>query len=113
MVSRFVVGRLQELGYAVIVAANGAEALAQLEKAAQVDLLFTDMVLPGGMNGRQLVEQARKLRPMLKVLFTSGYTEDAIVHQGRLDPGVVLLSKPYRKQDLARKIRAVLDAGSG
>jgi CheY-like chemotaxis protein len=75
--------------------------------------LFTDMVLPGGMNGRQLVEQARKFRTTLKVMFTSGYTENAIVDQGRLDPGVVLLSKPYRKQDLAHKIRAALDAGSG
>jgi CheY-like chemotaxis protein len=66
--------------------------------------------MPGGMNGRQLAEAAVKLRPELKVLFTSGYTENAIVHQGRLDRGVQLLSKPYRREELAAKVRKVLDA---
>ncbi len=65
--------------------------------------------MPGGMNGRQLAEAAAELRPGLKVLFTSGYTENAIVHQGRLDRGVQLLSKPYRREELAAKVRKVLD----
>jgi CheY-like chemotaxis protein len=73
-----------------------------------VDLLFTDVIMPGGMNGRQLADEARRRRPGLKVLFTSGYTENAIVHHGRLDPGVLLLPKPYRKSDLARMLRLAL-----
>ncbi len=64
------------------------------------------------MNGRQLADAAAKLRPGLKVLFTSGYTENAIVHHGRLDPGVLLLAKPYRKSDLARMVRLALAAGT-
>jgi CheY-like chemotaxis protein len=65
--------------------------------------------MPGGMNGRELADAIARLRPGAKVLFTSGYTENAIVHHGRLDPGVALLNKPYRKKDLAEKIREVLD----
>jgi CheY-like chemotaxis protein len=65
--------------------------------------------MPGGMSGRQLVEKANALRPDLKVLYTSGYTENAIVHHGHLDPGVQLIRKPYRRQELALKLRAVLD----
>ena len=77
----------------------------------RIDVLFTDVIMPG-MNGRQLAEAAKKRRPELKVLFTSGYTENAIVHHGRLDPGVLLLAKPYRKADLARMMRqAVGQAG--
>ena len=68
--------------------------------------------MPGGMMGRQLAHEVRRRRPGLKVLFTSGYTENAIVHQGRLDPGVALLNKPYRKADLARMVREVLSAPS-
>ena len=71
-----------------------------------IDLLFTDVIMPGGMNGRELAEEARKRRPGIRVLFTSGYTENAIVHHGRLDPGVLLLAKPYRRSDLATLIRA-------
>jgi CheY-like chemotaxis protein len=66
--------------------------------------------MPGGLNGRQLADEARKRRPELRVLFTSGYTENAIVHHGRLDPGVLLLAKPYRKPQLAEMIRVALDA---
>lgn len=75
----------------------------------QIDLLFTDVVMPGDMNGRQLADAARVLMPDLKVLFTSGYTEDAIVHNGRLDAGGDVLSKPYRRQEMAIKVRRVLD----
>ena len=72
-------------------------------------LLFTDIGLPGGLNGRQLAEQARRRRPALRVLFTTAYTRDAMVRHGRLDPGVELLVKPFTEADLARKVREVLD----
>jgi PAS domain S-box-containing protein len=101
-------GQLEDLGYRVISAKNGAEALEILVHTQDVELLFTDVVMPGGISGRQLAEQAVALYPALKVLFTSGYTENSIVHQGRLDRGVHLLNKPYRRIDLAQKIRAVL-----
>lgn len=94
--------------YGVITAANGAEALDVLRSDEIIDLLFTDIVMPGGMNGRKLANQARSIRPGLPVLFTSGYTENAIVHHGRLDPDVHLLQKPYRRQQLAAKLRQVL-----
>jgi FixJ family two-component response regulator len=71
--------------------------------------LFTDVVLPGGFSGRQLSDKVLKLRPSLSVLFTTGYTRNAIVHHGRLDPGVQLLNKPYTQQDLVRKIGELLD----
>jgi signal transduction histidine kinase/ActR/RegA family two-component response regulator len=104
---------LEVLGYRVIAAANGAEALARIEQGDAVDLLFTDIVMPGGLSGRELADAVQQLRPGLPVLFTSGYTENAIVHHGRLDPGVLLLSKPYRHQDLARAVRSALDAAGG
>ncbi len=100
---------LEELGYNVLVAANGAEALAIVKTAAGIDLLFTDVVMAGPIGGRRLAELAAEIRPALKVLFTSGYTENAIVHNGRLDPGVELLSKPYGREHLAAKLRRVLD----
>lgn len=99
---------LVSLGYKVVSASNAPEALAIIQKAPDFDLLFTDIIMPGGMNGRELAEAARKLKPTLKILFTSGYTENAIVHHGRLDRGVHLLNKPYRREDLAKKIRAIL-----
>jgi len=80
-----------------------------LRQSPDVDLLFTDVVMPGGMSGRDLGTAAQALRPSLRILYTSGYTENAIIHNGRLDPGVHLLSKPYRRRDLARKVRQVLD----
>lgn len=100
--------QLVDLGYYVFSMKNGADALECLQQVPDIDLLFTDVVMPGGMSGRELAEQARKLRPGLKVLYTSGYTENSIVHQGRLDKGVQLLNKPYRRIELAQKIRAVL-----
>ena len=101
---------LKELGYSVIEAPAGPAALEQLEQAPHVDLLFTDVVLPGGMDGRRLADEARRRRPSLKVLFTTGYTRNAIVHNGRLDPDVQLVPKPFTFEALARKVRAVLDA---
>jgi PAS domain S-box-containing protein len=109
LVRRYVVTQIESLGYTTLEAGNAAEALAVVDKAATIDLLFTDVIMPGSMNGRQLVDEALKRRPALKTLFTSGYTENAIVHHGRLDTGVLLLAKPYRKSDLARMIRIALD----
>jgi len=100
---------LAQLGYTVRRAAGGREALQLLEQGIDCDLLFTDVVMPGGMSGPELARAAQDLRPGLKVLYTSGYTENAIVHQGRLDPGVQLLSKPYRRDELALRVRRMLD----
>jgi CheY-like chemotaxis protein len=101
---------LRELGYRVLQAPDGAAALRLLEQEPAVRLLFTDVGLPGGMNGRQLADEARRRRPGLRVLFTTGYARNAIVHHGRLDPGVELIVKPYTYAALAAKIRAVLEA---
>jgi CheY-like chemotaxis protein len=100
---------MEELGYTVIEAESGAEALAILERGEKVDLLFTDVVMPGAINGRRLADRARDLDSNLKVVFTSGYTENAIVHNGQLDAGTELLSKPYNRDQLAAKLRRVLD----
>ena len=100
---------LLELGYGVIDAANGQEALRAVAKKPHISLLFTDVVL-GESNGRVLADKVRQIYPNLPVLFTTGYTRNAIVHQGRLDPDVQLLNKPFTQQDLARKIRQLLDA---
>jgi len=108
LVRDYVLAQLRSLGYATLAAPNATVALAIVDRGAQFDLLFTDVIMPGGMNGRQLADEVRKHRPNAKVLFTSGYTEDAIIHHGRLDPGVALLAKPYRKRDLAQAIREVL-----
>ena len=108
-VRRLVLRQLRDLGYEVIEAANGPEALKILDGGESIDLLFTDVVMPGGMTGRQLAEAAKARRPNLKTLFTSGYTEDSILRLGKLDPGVRLLSKPYRKHELATRIKEALD----
>ncbi len=100
---------LRELRYTVLEAPNGATALRLLRRHAEIALLFTDVGLPGGMNGRQLADAARGLRPDLKVLFTTGYARNAIVHDGRLDPGVVMLSKPFTFTALATKISEMLE----
>lgn len=102
---------LRALGYDVALAVHAADAMTVLTEERPFDLLFTDVVMPGNMNGRQLSDAAKRVQPSLKVLFTSGYTENAIVHHGRLDPGVALLSKPYRRGDLAKRVRQVLDGG--
>jgi PAS domain S-box-containing protein len=101
---------LRELGYRVLEAHDGLSALRLLERQTRVDLLFTDVVLPGGMTGAQVALRARELRPGLKVLFTTGYARNAIIHHGRLDKGVQLVTKPFSSADLATKVRDVLDA---
>jgi CheY-like chemotaxis protein len=110
LVRAYVTTQLRSLGYKTISAANASEALKIVESGAEFDLLFTDVIMPGAMNGRQLADEVAKRRSPLRVLFTSGYSEDAVVHHGRLDPGVLLLAKPYRKIELARMIRTALDA---
>jgi PAS domain S-box-containing protein len=102
------VDSLTELGYAVLQAHDGPSALRLVEEHPDIDLLFTDVVLPGGLNGAQVAASAAAIAPRLKVLFTTGYARNAIVHQGRLDSGVQLLTKPYTFDELARKIESVL-----
>jgi signal transduction histidine kinase/CHASE3 domain sensor protein/ActR/RegA family two-component response regulator len=108
LVRNFVSTQLQSLGYRTVAAADGPAALAMIDNGEPFDLLFTDVILPGGMTGRQLAEEVAKRRPGTKMLYTSGYSDNAIVHQGRLAPGVLLLSKPYRKSQLADMIRRAL-----
>ena len=103
------VAMLKELGYAVIEAADGAEALRALEANREVRLLFTDVGLPGRLNGRQLADEARRRNPTLEVLFTTGYARNAIVHHGRLDPGVDLITKPFTFAALASKVHAIFE----
>jgi PAS domain S-box-containing protein len=110
LVRDYVLAQLGALGYVTLEAANATEALDLIATGCHFDLLFTDVIMPGPMNGRELADAVIRDRPGLKVLFTSGYTENAIFHHGRLDAGVLLLAKPYRKSDLARMIRRALDA---
>ena len=104
-----VVDTLSGLGYRVLKAADAQSALTVLESGVPVDMLFTDVVMPGPLRSPELARRARVLQPDIEVLFTSGYTENAIVHGGRLDAGVALLSKPYRQEQLADKIRHMLN----
>ncbi|KQT82162.1 PAS domain-containing hybrid sensor histidine kinase/response regulator [Aurantimonas sp. Leaf443] len=102
---------LRDLGYGVVEAGDGPAALRILaEQGERIDLLFTDVVLPGGLDGAEVTRRARAALPDLKVLFTTGYARNAIVHQGRLDPGVALLTKPFTYADLATRVRDILDA---
>ena len=102
-----VVDMLNDLGYRVQRAENAEVALKLLESGAQADLLFTDVVMPGPVSTRDFTRKAREILPGLLVLYTSGYTQNAIVHNGKLDEDAFLLSKPYRKDELARKLRSV------
>jgi CheY-like chemotaxis protein len=101
---------LAELGYSVLEAAEAGPALAILRSNQRIDLLFTDVVLPG-QSGRALADAAKAIRPGLKVLFTTGYSRNAIVHHGRLDAGVQLITKPFTYEQLAVRVRDVLDLG--
>ena len=109
LVREYVLTQLHSLGYVTLDAGNAAEALAIIEAGHEFDLLFTDVIMPGTMNGRQLADAIQAQRPHLHVLYTSGYTENAIIHHGRLDSGVLLLAKPYRKSDMAKMVRKALD----
>ena len=113
LVRNFVTAQLQGLGYKTIAAGDSKAALQLIEAGQAFDLLFTDVVIPGGMSGRELADEIARRRPGLKVLYTSGYTDNAIVHHGKLDDGVMLLTKPYRRNQLAEMIRKALNGGSG
>ncbi len=108
-VRRVVAGQLSQLGYRVLHAENGPEALGVIGTEPGVDLLFTDVVMPHGMDGFALAEEARKMRPDLKLLFTSGFPSSSVQAQRQIDPGLEFLGKPYRRQELARAVRKVLD----
>jgi PAS domain S-box-containing protein len=107
-VQSVVVDVLRSFGYQVLKADNPDAALAVLRAGVRCDLLFTDIVMPGTIKSTELAQQAKALLPDLKILFTSGYTQDGIIHDGRLDPGIHLLSKPYRREQLAQKVRQLL-----
>jgi signal transduction histidine kinase/ActR/RegA family two-component response regulator len=110
LVRKYVTSQLNSLGYRTLEAANGRDALAITDSEAEFELLFTDVIMPGSMNGRELAEEAVKRRPALKVLFTSGYTENAILSNGCLPSGVLLLPKPYRKTALAQMVRQAVNS---
>jgi signal transduction histidine kinase/ActR/RegA family two-component response regulator len=110
LVRKYVTSQLNSLGYRTLEAANGRDALAITDSEAEFELLFTDVIMPGAMNGRELAEEAVKRRPALKVLFTSGYTENVILSNGCLPSGVLLLRKPYRKPALAHMVRQAVNS---
>ncbi|MBL8629194.1 MAG: PAS domain-containing protein [Rhodospirillaceae bacterium] len=112
MVREFVQVMLTDLGYRVIGQRDAEGAWNEIMSGLKPDVLLTDLILPGEMNGRQLAERILKMRPGISILYMSGYTENAIVHHGRLDPGVNLLSKPFRRYDLAVKLRAVINSSN-
>jgi CheY-like chemotaxis protein len=103
------IASLESIGYRVIVASDAPEALTLLRGGAEPDLLFTDLVMPGGMNGWELAAKAREMRPKLRVLYTSGYPLESLVDRSESDPDAQMLSKPYRVAELARLVREVLD----
>ncbi|MFD2502001.1 response regulator [Rhizorhabdus histidinilytica] len=109
-VRHFSVDALRDLGYIVISAANAAEAIKALTAQPTISMLFTDIVMPE-MNGRQLADTALELRPGLPILFTTGYTRNAVIHNGMLDAGVAFLAKPFSLSQLGTKVREVLDGG--
>ncbi len=108
-VLEFVISALEDLGYRVLSARNGPEALRALESEEKIDLLFTDVVLPGDITGRELADRALRTRPGLPILYTTGFSRNAIVHQGRLDGDVNFLGKPYTQSEVAQRVRALLD----
>ena len=111
LVRSYVLTQIESLGYTTLSANNGGEALAVLDSGAPVDLLFTDVIMPGAMNGRDLATEAARRRPGLRVLFTSGYTDDAIDQDGKLEQGILFLAKPYSRAELARMLRIALHEG--
>ena len=101
---------LSEAGYTTIECADGPTGLRVLQSDAKIDLLITDVGLPGGMNGRQIADAGRALRPGLKVFFITGYPENAVVGNGHLDPGMQILTKPFAMDSLARRIREIIES---
>jgi CheY-like chemotaxis protein len=110
LVHDFVLAQLHSLGYATIAVTTGAAALAVVRSGRAFDLLFTDIIMPGGMTGKELADQVLRLRPETRVLYTSGYTDNVMVAHGRIDHDALLLAKPYRRSELAQMVRAALDA---
>ena len=102
---------LEELGYTAIEAADGATGLKVLQSDVRIDLLVTDVGLPGGMNGRQMADAARMARPDLKILFITGYAENAVVGNGHLEPGMQVLTKPFVMEALAGRIKDMIASG--
>jgi CheY-like chemotaxis protein len=111
LVREYVLTQLHSLGYITLDAANAAEALTLVEAGNRFDLLFTDIIMPGGMTGTELAREARRLHPKLKILLTSGYTARAMANGFHDIEGLELLNKPFRKRDLAQKLRTVLERG--
>ena len=109
-VRAYVVSTLEDLGYRVIAAQDAREALTHLTQTPEIDVLFTDIVMPGGMNGWELADRAQQIKPSLKLLFTSGYALETLVARGRIHPDTAILNKPYRRPELARRLREVLDS---
>jgi CheY-like chemotaxis protein len=103
-----VISRVESLGYTVVAAVNGSDALLRLRTNPHIDLLFTDIVMPGGMSGWELADVARQIRPGLPVIFSSGYALEALIEQGRAPAQSIILTKPYRKIELAHRIREAL-----
>ena len=110
LVRKVAIDQLTRLGYDVVAASSGPEALDILAQRSDIDLLFTDVVMPGGLNGGEVAEKARRIRPGLKVLFASGYFEGALVRNGSIEASAQFLVKPYRKSELAEKVEEVLGA---
>jgi CheY-like chemotaxis protein len=110
LVRGYVVSQVQSLGYRTLAASNAGEALTIIDEREDIDLLFTDVMMPGPINGRQLAIEALQRRPLLKVLYTSAYSENILARDGRFDADALLLAKPYRKADLAKMIRTALAA---
>jgi CheY-like chemotaxis protein len=101
---------LRDQGYEVVEAGTGAEAIDHLRTGQPFDLLFTDVVLPGDMNGVEIAEAAKRLQPDIKVLYTTGSANDTVVHHGQPNPDATLVKKPYRRAELLEKVRAALDS---
>jgi CheY-like chemotaxis protein len=108
-----VIDILEDLGYTAIEAGDSAAGLTILQSDVQIDLLVTDVGLPGGMNGRQMVDAALVSRPGLKVLFMTGYAENAVLGDRHLSPGMSVLTKPFPVDAMASRIRAMIEAGRG
>jgi CheY-like chemotaxis protein len=107
-----VILRVEALGYRVVAAVNSKEALQRLRTDPGIDMLFTDIIMPGGMSGWELADQARRIRPGLPVLFTSGYALETLVEQGRAQAQAVVLTKPYRRAELAQRLRDAFAAAA-